>query len=218
VPSPRLARLDPASRNRLTEVAIRHFGAEGFERASLNRIIAEAGLGKSSYYYYFEDKRDLFLETLRVAIEGLYADVPYPTPPRSKQRYWPTLEAHMQRMVQAVQARPHLIAFFSKLERAQVTDPHLDSLRARARELYLPMLRAGQELGCVRRDVALEVLAELWEAADLVLDRTATRGGRTLTPARMAAHATLAFDLFRRVFEETTASAKRAPAHKRKGP
>lgn len=208
MPRARLDRLDAASKARLFDVAMRHFGEHGFERASLNRILAEAGLGKSSYYYYFDDKRDLLRETLRVAVEDLYRAAPHPAPPRSRERFWGELEAHMQRLVRALESRPHVIGLFASLQRSHVVDPFFDPLRAEMRELYFPILRAGQKLGCVRDDLPLPVLANVWEAADAALDLTLLADGGKMTPARIEAHAALAFDVFRRLLETSRGDTK----------
>ena len=47
------------------EVAAREFGEHGFEGASLNHILAEAGVSKGAAYYYFEGKADLFAAAAR---------------------------------------------------------------------------------------------------------------------------------------------------------
>lgn len=197
----RVRRLDEAGKRRLIEVAIRHFGAQGFERASLNEIIAEAGISKGSYYHLFEDKRALFLEALRSVVVELYREVPPPAAPRSRATFWPEMAAHMQRMVAALRHHPEMVAFFGAFHRTQLTDPMFDPARAEGRELYLPVLRAGQKLGCVRDDVPLETLAAIWEAADSAFDQSLVQRSGALTTRRIAAHAELAFDMFRRIFE-----------------
>jgi len=211
VASTRVRRLDEAGQQRLIGVAIRHFGAQGFERASLNEIIAEAGISKGSYYHLFEDKRALFLAALRSVVLELYREVPPPVAPRSRATFWREMGDHMQAMVAALRHHPEMIAFFGAFQRTQLSDPMFDPARAEGRELYLPFLRAGQKLGCVRDDVALETLASIWEAADAAFDQTLmSRPGR-LTTARIAAHAELAFDMFRRIFEVRATRARGAP-------
>ena len=52
--------LPPAKRARISEVAMREFGAKGFSAGSLNVIAREAGIAKGSLFQYFDDKLDLF--------------------------------------------------------------------------------------------------------------------------------------------------------------
>ena len=51
--------LDPERETRLIAAAANAFTDVGYELASLNHIIAKAGMSKSSYYHYFPDKQRL---------------------------------------------------------------------------------------------------------------------------------------------------------------
>ncbi len=61
-------RFNPVVRDRLFAAATAAFVQHGYERASLNAILAAAGMGKSSFFYYFLDKEDLFASTLEAAL------------------------------------------------------------------------------------------------------------------------------------------------------
>jgi len=54
--------LEPDRQERLIEAAITEFCDLGFAASSLNRILKKAGMSKSSYYYYFNDKADILEE------------------------------------------------------------------------------------------------------------------------------------------------------------
>ena len=54
----------------ICKVALEEFGEYTFEQASINRIVARAGIAKGSFYQYFEDKADLFLYLARLAGEA----------------------------------------------------------------------------------------------------------------------------------------------------
>src|SRR5215475_5511991 len=77
MPFARFARMPADKRERLLMIAAREFGLHGYEAASMNRILDEAGIGKSSAYYYFEDKADLFCSVVEHSVErlGLAASV-----------------------------------------------------------------------------------------------------------------------------------------------
>ena len=45
----------------IEKVAISEFGAFGYDKASINRIVENSHIAKGSFYQYFEDKKDLFL-------------------------------------------------------------------------------------------------------------------------------------------------------------
>jgi AcrR family transcriptional regulator len=52
--------LPEKKRQTIVDVAIKEFAESGFEAASINRIVANSGISKGSFYQYFEDKLDLF--------------------------------------------------------------------------------------------------------------------------------------------------------------
>jgi TetR/AcrR family transcriptional regulator, regulator of autoinduction and epiphytic fitness len=60
MPLPRFDRLPEHSRSAILTVARRHFARDGKQAASYNKIIAEAGISKTSAYNYFDGKDDLF--------------------------------------------------------------------------------------------------------------------------------------------------------------
>jgi AcrR family transcriptional regulator len=51
-------------RNTIINAAIEEFAEYGLENASTNRIVANSGISKGSFYQYFEDKRDVFMYLL----------------------------------------------------------------------------------------------------------------------------------------------------------
>lgn len=58
---------------RLLEAAHHEFSRRGFNEASINQIIKEAGVSRGSFYQYFEDKHDLYQYFARKLGENLEA-------------------------------------------------------------------------------------------------------------------------------------------------
>ena len=52
-------------RQLIEDVAIDEFSEYGFDKASINRIVAAAKIAKGSFYQYFEDKKDLFAHLIQ---------------------------------------------------------------------------------------------------------------------------------------------------------
>ena len=50
----------------IIDAAIDEFAQHGLENASTNRIVANSGISKGSFYQYFEDKQDVFMYLLTV--------------------------------------------------------------------------------------------------------------------------------------------------------
>jgi TetR/AcrR family transcriptional regulator len=53
--------LSSEEQNRIIDAALDEFADKDFEAASLNSIIAKAGISKGSMYHYFANKEDLYL-------------------------------------------------------------------------------------------------------------------------------------------------------------
>jgi AcrR family transcriptional regulator len=58
--------LPEEKRNTIINAAIEEFAEYGLENASTNRIVANSGIAKGSFYQYFEDKQDVFMHMLDV--------------------------------------------------------------------------------------------------------------------------------------------------------
>lgn len=53
----------------LLEAALAEFAEHGYEQASINRILAKAGMSKGQFYYHFKNKEDLYFALIGLLIE-----------------------------------------------------------------------------------------------------------------------------------------------------
>jgi AcrR family transcriptional regulator len=60
MPKQTFLNLPEEKRQCITNAAIDEFAEFGFEASSINRIVANSGISKGSFYQYFEDKMDVF--------------------------------------------------------------------------------------------------------------------------------------------------------------
>lgn len=58
--------LPQEKRESIIDAAVEEFAEYGLENASTNRIVANSGISKGSFYQYFEDKQDVFMHLLSV--------------------------------------------------------------------------------------------------------------------------------------------------------
>ena len=66
MPKQTFLNLPEEKRNTIINAAIEEFAEYGLENASTNRIVANSGISKGSFYQYFEDKQDVFMYLLTV--------------------------------------------------------------------------------------------------------------------------------------------------------
>src|SRR5215469_15411243 len=109
MPFSRFARMPEEKRERLLNAAAQEFAAHGYEGASLNHILETAQIGKSSAYYYFSDKADLFATVAAWCVDQLQLALPVEVIDElTGQTFWSTIiHAHSEALLLARQ-RPWL--------------------------------------------------------------------------------------------------------------
>ncbi len=60
MPKQTFLNLPEEKRQQIVDAAVEEFAANGLENASTNRIVANSGISKGSFYQYFDDKHDVF--------------------------------------------------------------------------------------------------------------------------------------------------------------
>lgn len=58
------------TRQKLLDSALQVFARHGYERATVDEIVREAGFSKGAFYVHFETKEDLFWEMLQERIDA----------------------------------------------------------------------------------------------------------------------------------------------------
>jgi len=66
MPKKTFLNLSEEKRKVIIDAAVNEFAEYGLENASTNRIVANSGIAKGSFYQYFEDKQDVFMYLLTV--------------------------------------------------------------------------------------------------------------------------------------------------------
>jgi AcrR family transcriptional regulator len=165
MPRTRLQRLDPALREHLLALAAREMARSGYEGASLNRIIAEAGLSKGVFYYYFDDKADLAATVFERALEQAIGSLERLEPPAGDFDFWAHLTALARTGAAELARDAERAEVLSRVGAAILRDPALAArvapFIARAMRLSARFWRRGQKLGAVRTDLPPELLADL---------------------------------------------------------
>ena len=69
MPKDTFFKLPEDKRALICDVAFDEFAEYPFDQASINRIVANSGIAKGSFYQYFDDKKDLFLYLMGLITE-----------------------------------------------------------------------------------------------------------------------------------------------------
>lgn len=170
----RSKRMLPERRNKLFESAAEELAAAGYDGASLNRIIERAGIGKSSLYYYFDDKRDLFGELIQAVFERFMRDIGgFDYRALTAETYWTGIETLFVKGVEFSERNAWSVRvgqLFYRL-RADKTAGSPGGLMATVEAWVAALLRHGMALGVVRNDLPEGLLIQSVMALVEVSDR-----------------------------------------------
>lgn len=64
-------KLDSDKQKRIIRAALKEFGEQGYDRASTNRIVQEAGIGKGMLFYYFNSKKELYWYLVDITLDAV---------------------------------------------------------------------------------------------------------------------------------------------------
>ncbi|SER04202.1 TetR/AcrR family transcriptional regulator [Piscibacillus halophilus] len=59
------------TQKKIVSAALEEFAEKGYDQASTNRIVKRAGVGKGMLYYYFKNKKELYLYLVENSLEAI---------------------------------------------------------------------------------------------------------------------------------------------------
>jgi AcrR family transcriptional regulator len=172
-PLARYDRLDPAKQRRIMDAATAEFVEKGYDEASVNQIIAAAGISKGSFYYYFEDKTDLFVAVLRehMSFDDLI-DFAHLEEATCHDEFWQFTREISHEAMRRADENPALVrlGMITAALPTSVREHHsVLEFYAEASEYIVRMIATGQRIGAIRTDLPTPVLVKLWVAVDTTL-------------------------------------------------
>jgi AcrR family transcriptional regulator len=193
----------PERYRQLLARAAREFAACGFERASLNAIIRDCAMSKSSFYHYFGSKEALFDRVVEDASAALAADLNAPAPETlAGPDFWDRIAGFLAQAL-AASARQDWYADFGKMFYL----PDLSAERGAALQRVLAgvadwvgrVLAVGRDCGAVRDDLPASLQAELVFAILQAMDRWSLQHMRDFDRDGISDLAQRQLDLLRRL-------------------
>ena len=186
------------SRELVLDAAERVMAEDGFEAATLARVVQESGVPMSSVYHYYGSKDGVLLAVMERGAERFFADLPEPA-----ERLAGTAEEHLERVfaaaVRALERHPSflrlMVVFAVQPPRAGNGEVH--AVVGRVREMALKRLRRQLAIafGDNPRSAATDGLARFalavfdgaFVAAQTDAGTTIARLAAPLAPALVAA-------------------------------
>lgn len=162
MPRPRFMRLDAERREEWLEAAAEEFAARGYDQASLNAILERLGMSKGQFYYYFDDKADLFGAVFDWTLQRVIPpDLVSTIEGLSREAFWPYFERLAEESRALLRAMPWYMGLMRHLYHVPSDESArevVDAAWKLVRELQVSLVRRGQELGCLRSDLPDELL------------------------------------------------------------
>lgn len=151
------------TRERLLEAATAVFARSGFDRATVDEIVREAGFSKGAFYVHFESKEDLFWAMLEDHIDRQQEAF------RQTADHSRPLSENVRSILSAVfglvQDDPFwtslVMEFGAHAGRNEKVRERLALMYERWRELIRAMLNTGRDAGLIRSDIDVEFTATM---------------------------------------------------------
>lgn len=160
MPRSAFERMPPERRDALLRTAATEFAAAGYERASLNKVIRECGMSKSSFYHVVESKQELFEYVIRDLGAALARAVDIPDPAAfGDGRFWERA-AQLWSEVSAATEDDAFVALGRMFYLSGTPDAATGAVRSTlaAAEAWLDaVLEVGRRSGDVRDDLPVDL-------------------------------------------------------------
>lgn len=174
MPRPRFLKLPADKRLAIIEAAGKEFAEHGYEGASLNRIIAAAGISKGAMYYYFDGKADVFATVFRFAESQLLSLRSVDLTTLDRDTFWPALDRMAQHKEHILQDNPWLMGMARALHQMPPelwSEGEMGAYISEMTGFLRALLARGQAVGAMRQDLPLDLLVGLWLSVDQVFDK-----------------------------------------------
>jgi len=202
MPRPRFNKLAAEKREHILEAAAKEFAANGYDGASLNRILSAAGISKGAAYYYFDDKADLFATTVLHYSQEIMSNSLTNPEAFTAVNFWDELTAVYRHQFTSYIERPWVFGVVKAggtLTSDMLVQGPLAELWEQAQFLLTTLFQRGHELGVIRSDLPDELLHALVMAVDEAHDSWLFRHWSELTPNDLELAAIRIVDTLRRL-------------------
>lgn len=202
MPRPRFSKLPAKKRERILEAAAKAFAVHGYDGASLNNILDEAGISKGAAYYYFDDKADLYTTTVLHYSQELMADLRINLDQFTAANFWEEITAVYHHQFTSYAERPWVFGVAkadSSLSVEKMMAGPLAELWEQTQFLLVQLLRHGRQLGVIRSDLPEALLLSLLVAVDEAHDRWLYAHWSELSAADLETAAVRMGDMLRRL-------------------
>ncbi|WP_033543179.1 TetR/AcrR family transcriptional regulator [Planococcus sp. CAU13] len=149
--------LDEEKQQKILDASLKEFAEHGYEKASTNRIVKEAGIGKGMLFYYFTSKKDLYEYLTEYSLD-FTVDKYFQRVDTSETDFIERLKKTAQVKMEAQMENKNVFNFLGTFMLSPGADmpPHIQKKYEHMLEMGNRMIYEGIDLSLFRDDVDVE--------------------------------------------------------------
>jgi AcrR family transcriptional regulator len=189
------------------EASAKAFASAGFEQASMNQILDEAGISKGAAYYYFDDKADLYATTVHYYLTTLVNTLDLSVDQLTVNNFWPRLGDVYLSQFRNSYEQPWV---FGVIRSASHVSPDVLASSDLAgyvtyfHDAIAALLQKGQDLGLIRTDLPQTLLTRLFMAVDEAADQWFMAHWDNLNSSQVESIAEQILDTLKRLLQQSS--------------
>lgn len=159
--------LPPDKQERVLTAALSEFADQGYRAASLNRLVAKAGIAKGSLYQYFPNKEGIFRHLFEFALQLVRRTLTAVKDETKEQGFFVRLEKSLLAGVRFLREHPRIFNFYLKIQFDQnvpCREEFLSTVRRHAAEYFASLVRRAGDRGELRPGVSEAAVLFLLDA------------------------------------------------------
>jgi AcrR family transcriptional regulator len=163
--------LPPDKQERVLDAALAEFADRGYQAASLNRMVAQAGIAKGSLYQYFPNKEGIFSYIFQYALKLVRRTLTTVKEETLEENFFVRLEKSLLAGVAFSREHPRIFSLYLKIQfdkNVPFREEFLAAVRRHATEYFASLVRRAWSRGELRPGVPRDAVLFLLDA---VFDR-----------------------------------------------
>jgi AcrR family transcriptional regulator len=148
--------LPPDKQERVLDAALAEFADQGYQAASLNRVVAQAGIAKGSLYQYFPNKEGIFHYIFQYALKLVRHTLTTVKDETLEENFFVRLEKSLLAGVRFLREHPRIFSLYLKIQldkNVPFREEFLAAVRRHATEYFASLVRRAQARGELRPGV-----------------------------------------------------------------
>ncbi len=148
--------LPPDKQERVLDAALAEFADQGYQAASLNRLVAQAGIPKGSLYQYFPNKEGIFRYIFQFALSQVRGTLTAVKDETLEEGLFSRLEKSLLAGVRFLREHPRIFSLYLKIQfdkNMPFREEFLAAVRRHAVEYFASLVRRAKARGELRPGV-----------------------------------------------------------------